>query len=155
MHFKFNRYYTGAVYLVMIALFSQMGCYAGHPEVTAEGPAGFWFGLWHGAISWLSFFIGLFNDSVNIYETNNSGGWYDFGFLLGVSCIWGSTNHFVGSCSPRIRKWKKVEDKWEKRMHDAFERWAAEEDDEEWIELSVKVKNKLKKKLREWAEKEE
>lgn len=47
-------------------------------------PAGFWAGLWHGILSPLTFLIGLFSTKVKMYETNNNGGWYDFGFLIGV-----------------------------------------------------------------------
>lgn len=46
---------------------------------------GFWKGLWHGIISPISFVISLFDDSVSVYSINNSGAWYDFGFLLGAS----------------------------------------------------------------------
>ncbi len=49
---------------------------------------GFWYGLLHGFITPVSFITGLFNDQVAIYAVNNSGGWYDFGFLLG-SGGWG------------------------------------------------------------------
>ena len=47
-------------------------------------PAGFWAGLWHGIIAPIIFIISLFNPKVRIYETNNKGLWYDFGFLLGI-----------------------------------------------------------------------
>lgn len=47
-------------------------------------PAGFWVGLWHGIIAPLVFIIGLFTTNVKIYETQNNGRWYDFGFLLGI-----------------------------------------------------------------------
>lgn len=47
--------------------------------------AGFWLGLWHGLIAPIAFLVSLFNDSVGIYEVHNNGGWYDFGFLLGLS----------------------------------------------------------------------
>jgi hypothetical protein len=58
---------------------------------TAEAPkaAGFWFGLWHGIISPVTFVISLFSRGTQIYEVHNSGGWYDFGFLLGISMIFG------------------------------------------------------------------
>ena len=35
-------------------------------------------------IAWITFIIGLFDPSVEIYERFNNGGWYDFGFLMGV-----------------------------------------------------------------------
>jgi hypothetical protein len=52
-------------------------------------PAGFWAGLWHGIIAPLLFWISLFAAGVRVYEVNNKGRWYDFGFLLGVGA-WAS-----------------------------------------------------------------
>lgn len=48
---------------------------------------GFWSGLIHGIIAPISFVISLFSDSVSVYSVNNTGGWYDFGFLIGVGGI--------------------------------------------------------------------
>ena len=47
--------------------------------------AGFWAGVWHGLIAPIVFIVSLFNPSVGIYEINNNGRWYDFGFLIGIS----------------------------------------------------------------------
>ncbi|MFA5293686.1 MAG: hypothetical protein WC496_11735 [Phycisphaerae bacterium] len=52
-------------------------------------PAGFWAGLWHGLIAPITFIISLFNSNVSMYETNNNGRWYEFGFLIGVSSTLG------------------------------------------------------------------
>jgi hypothetical protein len=46
--------------------------------------AGFWLGLWHGIIAPITFIISLFSDSIHIYEVLNNGGWYNFGFLIGI-----------------------------------------------------------------------
>ena len=48
-------------------------------------PAGFWAGVWHGLVAPIAFIVSLFNPSVGIYEINNNGRWYDFGFLIGIS----------------------------------------------------------------------
>ncbi len=64
-------------------------CAAGDPQLTAAHPAGFWLGLWHGMISWITLIVGIFDSGVQIYERNNTGGWYDFGFLFGASCALG------------------------------------------------------------------
>jgi hypothetical protein len=56
-------------------------------------PAGFWVGLWHGIIAPIVFFVSLFYDTVSIYETNNNGPWYEFGFLIGVGAY--ASNHEV------------------------------------------------------------
>ena len=64
---------------------------------TEEGKvAGFWTGLWHGFASPVMFIISLFNKSVGIYEVHNNGGWYNFGFLLGASVIFGGSGG--GAC---------------------------------------------------------
>ncbi|MGC1647559.1 MAG: hypothetical protein WA741_17205 [Candidatus Sulfotelmatobacter sp.] len=44
-----------------------------------------------------TFLISLFAEGVSIYETNNNGRWYEFGFMLGIGgCAGGggvSTTH--------------------------------------------------------------
>ena len=56
------------------------------PGATA---AGFWAGLWHGVISPITFIISLFHPGVRIYEVNNRGRLYDFGFIIGISGAFG------------------------------------------------------------------
>ena len=58
-------------------------------------PAGFWAGIWHGAIMPITFFISLFNPDVRIYETQNKGRAYDFGFVLGASAAFGGSKKGV------------------------------------------------------------
>ncbi len=61
--------------------------------------AGFWQGLWHGLIVIVTFIISLFNDNVTVYEVHNNGGWYNFGFILGVMIIFGGGGK--GTCRRR------------------------------------------------------
>jgi hypothetical protein len=76
-----------SVLLFLLPILS--GCAPG-PNDAAElvGPggelAGFWLGLWHGFIVVVTFIISLFTDSVNVYEVHNNGGWYNFGFVIGL-----------------------------------------------------------------------
>jgi hypothetical protein len=58
-------------------------------QVPGAKPAGFWAGLWHGLISPITFLVSLLSPNVRIYETNNRGRWYDFGFIIGVSGAFG------------------------------------------------------------------
>ncbi len=51
--------------------------------------AGFRQGLWHGFIAPFTFLVSLFNPKVHVYEVHNNGGWYNFGFLLGMSMFAG------------------------------------------------------------------
>jgi hypothetical protein len=54
-------------------------------QVNAPHIAGFWLGVWQGAISPITLLVSLFNHNVNIYEVHNNGNWYNFGFMIGVS----------------------------------------------------------------------
>lgn len=69
---------------------------------SAEGfVAGFWRGLWHGLIAPIVFLISLFSDNVSVYEVHNNGGWYDFGFLFGLSIFFGGGGHGTGRSARR------------------------------------------------------
>lgn len=45
---------------------------------------GFLLGLWHGFIFPVAWILSLFMPDVSVYAVPNNGGWYDFGFFLGV-----------------------------------------------------------------------
>jgi hypothetical protein len=53
--------------------------------------AGFWLGLWQGFIAPFVFAASLFKSDLNIYEVNNNGAWYNFGYLFGLACFFGGT----------------------------------------------------------------
>ncbi len=80
----------------LLALVLLAGCApganvsAGTPDAAGKIP-GFWQGLWNGIISPVTFIISLFNHNVNIYEVHNNGGWYNLGFLFGMSIIFGGS----------------------------------------------------------------
>ena len=76
--------------VIVAAVLVLAACAAGANSVAqANQPdaAGFWLGLWQGLISPITFLISLFNNNVNIYEVNNNGNWYNFGFMLGVAVV--------------------------------------------------------------------
>ncbi len=82
--------------LVLALMVIVTSCAAGPNSAvdipSAEGDvAGFWLGLWHGTITPITFIISLFSDTVGVYEVHNSGGWYDFGFLLGAGFFLGGS----------------------------------------------------------------
>jgi hypothetical protein len=79
-----------AVAAVVLAL-GLAGCAAGpNPALdTGPDPAGFWLGIWHGFILPVTFIVSLFTDNVSIYEVQNSGNWYDAGYVLGLLVILG------------------------------------------------------------------
>jgi len=53
---------------------------------TAVAPAapGFLLGVWHGFIFPIAWIVSLFVDSVSVYAVPNNGGWYDFGYFVGI-----------------------------------------------------------------------
>lgn len=76
--------------LALAALLVLAGCTApGLPAVHLAGTPGFWLGLWHGMIFPVTFVVSLFNHSVGVYAAVNDGGWYNFGFFLGIGMSMG------------------------------------------------------------------
>ena len=67
--------------LLLIALVIFSGCLP-NDLVEKNTEVGFFHGIWHGWICWISLIVGLFTD-VRIYAMNNSGWWYDLGWMLG------------------------------------------------------------------------
>ena len=51
---------------------------------TAAATPGFWLGVWHGFIFPVAFVVSLFIPDVAIYAVPNNGGWYDFGYFVGI-----------------------------------------------------------------------
>jgi hypothetical protein len=92
----------GAVVVVLLLAACAPGAndVAGSADPTGAGPYGFWWGLWHGLIAPVTFVISLFSDSVGVYEIHNTGGWYDFGFLFGLSLTFGGP----GGAAARSRR---------------------------------------------------
>lgn len=93
-----------ALCIVVLALIA--GCAPGPnslqntPDAKGEVP-GFWRGLWNGIIAPVTFVISLFTEKVRMYEVHNNGGWYDFGFILGVMIAFGGG---AGGAASRRRR---------------------------------------------------
>ena len=70
------------------AALAVSACAATQPSgiVEAEAP-GFLLGVWHGFIFPIAFIVSLFTDSVAVYAVPNNGGWYDFGYFVGIVFI--------------------------------------------------------------------
>lgn len=148
-------------FILIPLIFSLISCTAGDAQFTQENPAGFWYGLWHGIISVIALIIHIFNNNVSVYEINNIGGWYDFGFLLGVIIIWSGGSRVCCKAPTEKqcdREWEEIGNKVEKKVMRKLKEWAEDEEGsesfKEWEEISEKVEKKLKRKIREWAEKE-
>ena len=66
-------------------------------KLPGASPAGFWAGLWHGIISPRTFIMSLLHPNFRIYETNNRGRLYDFGFIIGISGAFGGSGSSVST----------------------------------------------------------
>jgi hypothetical protein len=72
---------------MMIALPAclHIACVATHTAAAVQpGAPGFLYGLWQGLIFPLAWIASLLTDKVAIYAVPNNGGWYDFGYFLGI-----------------------------------------------------------------------
>jgi hypothetical protein len=69
-------------------------------SLTAVNPAapGFLEGVWHGFIFPVAWIVSLFTDDIAVYQVPNNGGWYDFGYFVGI-CFLG-----VGARSSKRRR---------------------------------------------------
>lgn len=80
------------VLLLLLSATLLSGCIPGGGTYDHQSPAGFFSGVWHGWIAPLSLILGLFNDSVRIYEPNNTGWLYDLGFYIAIIGGFGGIN---------------------------------------------------------------
>ena len=65
----------------------------------------FWWGLVHGLFIIPTFIWSLFAHSVTIYQAPNSGNWYNFGYMIGITAILGGS-HGARSTSSKKRSGK-------------------------------------------------
>lgn len=88
--------------LVLVAVLAA--CAPANTEVShAAGSPGFWPGLWHGPISPVTLVVSLVDDHVGIYAVHNDGGWYDVGFMVGVSTVFSATGRGGGAAASSSR----------------------------------------------------
>ena len=63
---------------------------------------GFLWGLWHGFVFPFAWIGSLFDPDIAVYAVPNRGGWYDFGFFLGIT-VFGGGSHFSSKKAQRSR----------------------------------------------------
>jgi hypothetical protein len=69
--------FASALLLAACAATQQAGA------VAPQAP-GFLLGLWHGFIFPVAWVVSLFLPKVAVYAVPNNGGWYDFGYFIGI-----------------------------------------------------------------------
>jgi hypothetical protein len=77
-------------FLAVVAVALVIASCATQPRPEAFDPPGFFSGLLHGFLIVFSFIGSLFTN-IRIYNFPNSGGWYDFGYLIGASMFLGGS----------------------------------------------------------------
>ena len=75
-------------HVLAVAVLLTLGACATQPYAPPPDAPGFFLGLLHGFLSWFALIAHIFNSEIRVYAFPNAGGWYDFGFLLGLSA-WG------------------------------------------------------------------
>jgi hypothetical protein len=85
------------VFSMVVAMALVIASCATQPRPEAFNPPGFFSGLLHGFLIVFSFIGSLFSH-IRIYNCPNSGGWYDFGYVIGASMFLGG-----GGASSRKR----------------------------------------------------
>ena len=91
--------------MILLFILFLAACVAG-PNTLEDVPsetgqsAGFFRGFWHGIIAPITFFLSLLTKNISMYEIYNTGGWYDFGFVLGAGILFGGS----GSAARKRRK---------------------------------------------------
>ena len=73
------------VFSIVAIIVMISGCAQGC-DSTSE-PSGFWVGLAHGLTCVISLIVKIFNPDFMVYSLNNSGLWYDLGFLMGAGAL--------------------------------------------------------------------
>ena len=75
---------TPRAFAPLAALLALSACATQSAAAVAPAAPGFLLGLWHGFIFPVAWLLSLFMPEVAVYAVPNDGGWYDFGYFLGI-----------------------------------------------------------------------
>ena len=79
----FSRRKAGRLILFVLPVLLA-GCATQMKSAVQPAAPGFLLGLVQGVIAPVTFIISLFQPDVAVYSVPNNGGWYNFGFILGI-----------------------------------------------------------------------
>jgi hypothetical protein len=89
---------VGGLVLLLVA-----GCARQAGDAVAPGAPGFVAGAWHGFIFPFAWIGSLFSSDIAVYAVPNNGGWYDFGYFVGI-VVFGGGSWFGGKAKRRGRR---------------------------------------------------
>jgi hypothetical protein len=69
---------------LLIVISFLFACIPGDGKASTDDPAGFFSGIWHGWLAPVSLVFGIFNNNIRVYESANTGWWYDLGFYMAI-----------------------------------------------------------------------
>ncbi len=72
------------IIITILVVVTLTGCIPGDGKATGDNPSGFFSGIWHGWIAPFSLIAGIFKKNIRVYESINTGWWYDLGFYIAV-----------------------------------------------------------------------
>ena len=72
------------VLILFLIMIFMTGCLPGNEKYEVIQSAGFLSGVWHGWLAPLSLILSFFTRNIHMYEVNNVGFWYDFGFYMAI-----------------------------------------------------------------------
>lgn len=70
--------------IVLLPLLALAACAHQLPSAVEPQAPGFWLGVWHGFIFPVAWVFSLFAPDIAVYAVPNNGGWYDFGYFIGI-----------------------------------------------------------------------
>lgn len=73
--------------LALAALMLLAACAHQVQSAVQPGAPGFLLGVWHGFIFPVAWGLSLIMPDVAVYAVPNNGGWYDFGYFIGIVFI--------------------------------------------------------------------
>jgi hypothetical protein len=77
--------------LALVLLLAACARQAADTVSHAPDTPGFLLGLWHGFIFPWAWIGSLFDPRIAVYAVPNDGGWYDFGFFVGITVLGGGS----------------------------------------------------------------
>ena len=74
-------------FAALLPLLALAACATQVASTVEPAAPGFLLGLWHGFIFPVAWVLSLFMPDIAVYAVPNNGGWYDFGYFVGIVFI--------------------------------------------------------------------